>query len=794
MRKCCCVMLGQCGLIFFLVCLLCFGLKPSPVWGQSQITRIEVNQALGNQYQGHTNFVAGKNTAIRAFLSEPVTVSNRTKLLGLENTSAVVKCNGQTVTALSPKSNTSPTNVVDFLCPSLSACGNWAPGVYDFEVTVKGATLTSQGNVFQNRRSLKILAVPIKANYGSWVVGYPDEKWKTLWKFTRDVYPISHDGIIWKPEQLLDLSKNRYNLNTDNGQYAVWNALKNLNPTHCPPTGQTPGNDCFDLVVGFIPQNPPGLAGYTYGRPANIVTGTDQDAAATVAHEMAHIFAIGDTYKGGALHCVVNPAPDIWEGEDWDNRSKIVKCNQGAQPYETIGTKVPATADPYDVNGRGSLGDMADYMGSSGQDNQFWTTPETYDWLFGQFAPLSSSQRFQAAVLQRVVAYSGRIAAADNSITLDPWESYMDTVDIPDTTGTITMRALDGNGNILATQAISVDFHVNTNPPRQLTHAPFEGTMRFPEGATSFQIVENSTVLKELHVNPTLPQIGNVTPSTPGTTVAGQFRITWTSADAAKIPLTYKVEYNPETANSSSQWMVLTADLAKNLWTENFDDLPGGTSAQLRVTATDGVNAVSATSATFTVPPKPPEIFIGELEWGKDYEYGAEVLLEAEAYDLKDEWLPDNQFVWSSNLNGVLGVGSALIVDNLNPGEHIITASATNSSGLTATAQTTLTVSSCDFTVSQTSLSFKPGGGGSELGVTASQSLGTNTCSLTNDDLIVTTFDDRDWLHAGVVGFRNNTGKVQVRVDPNLSGYQRTGCVLIMGNKIDVTQETYLTK
>jgi hypothetical protein len=530
------------------------------------------------------------------------------------------------------------------------------------------------------------------------------------------------------------------------------------------------------------------MAGYTYGKPANIVTGTDQDAAATVAHEMAHNYAIGDTYAGGALHCVVNPAPNGWKGEDWDNRSKIVTCNQGAKPYETTGTLVPAASNPYDVNGRGPLGDMADFMGSGGSPEIFWITPETYDWLFGQFAPPVSSLRAAAAVLQRVVAYSGRIAASNNSITLDPWESYMDTVDIPDTTGTFTIKALDGNGNILATQALSVDFFVNTNPPTQLTQAPFMGTMRFPDGVTKFQIVENSTILKEINVSPVAPQVGNVTPSTPGTVVKGLYKIKWTAADTEKIPLTYKVEFNPETANAGSQWMVLTAGLSKNEWTENFDDLPGGTSAQLRITATDGVNAVSATSATFTVPPKPPEIFIGKLEWGTNYEYGAEVLLEAEAYDLKDQWLPDNQIVWSSNLNGVLGVGSALVVENLKAGKHIITASATNSSGLTATAQTGLTVSICNFTVSPTSLSFQASAGAELIKVTASPSSGENTCTLTNDDLIVTAYDGSDWLRAGVVSFRNNSGEVNVVAIPNLSGSQRTGTISIMGNEISVTQ------
>jgi hypothetical protein len=782
-------MLGQYGFVSFFICLLFFGMQPSPVWGQLQITKIEVNQAIGNQLQGHTNFVAGKNTVIRAFLSEPVTVSRRAKMAGLENTSAVVKCNGQVVTTLSPKSSATPTSVVDFVCPNLSACGNWEAGAYDFEVTVKGATLTSEGNTFVDRNNLKILAVPIKGRYGKKIVDYPDEKWKTLWEFTRNVYPVSHDGIKWKNDELMDFSASEYDLKTNDGRWEVWNALKNLNPKHCPPTGKTPGNDCYDLIVGFIPESPPKLAGFTWGTPANVVTGTDDDAAATVAHEMAHCYLIGDTYKEGVLHCSVNPAPDGWKGEDWDDRSKTVSCDRGAKPYGQIGTKVPAAANPYDVTGRGLLADMADFMGCDGKADQFWITPDTYDWLFNQFAPAGSFSRTNAAVLQRVVAYSGRIAAANNSIILDPWESYMDTVDIPDTTGTITIKALDANGNVVATQALSADFFVNTDPPTKVTQASFMGTMRFPEGVMSFQIVEGSTILKELQVSSTLPQIGNVTPTTPGTTIAGQYTITWTATDAASNPLTYTVEYNPDTANSGSQWSVLTSELSQKQWTENFDNLPGGTSAQIRVTATDGVNAVSATSAVFTVSAKLPEVFIGELEWGKDYEYGAEVLLEAEAYDLQDGWLPDNQIVWSSNLNGILGVGETLIVDNLDPGEHIITASATNSSGLSASAQTTLTVSSCDFSLSETSLSFNQGGGTATIDVTATQSLGSNACSLTNDDITVTTDDGAKWLQAKVVNFKDNKGKVNVRVSSNTGNYQRAGSILIMGNKVSVTQD-----
>src|SRR5437764_459157 len=68
------------------------------------------------------------------------------------------------------------------------------------------------------------------------------------------------------------------------------------------------------------------LQGYTYGRPANIGVITDQDAAATVAHEIGHTYGLGDTYDGGSFNCPVNPAPAEFQGQDWIERSKTVTC------------------------------------------------------------------------------------------------------------------------------------------------------------------------------------------------------------------------------------------------------------------------------------------------------------------------------------------------------------------------------------------------------------------------------------------------------------------------------------
>jgi hypothetical protein len=788
-------------LVFLLT--LC-GLWPAEGRAQVEIKKIEVNQSIGNQLKGHLNFVAGKNTVVRAFLSEPVTFSKRLRLAGAEDTSATAtnKTTGKSFT-LKPKSYDSGTDVVDFYCPSISECGNWAAGEYEFSVTVKGETLASEETyAFKDRRSLRILAIPVKANYGGQIIPYPSENYKTLWKYTRDVYPVSDDGIQWIPRGELDASADKYDINLSKGketpgQRALWDTLAKYNPSHC-TGGSTQGKDCYDLIVGFIPKQPFDCVGFTYGKPANVVTGTDSDAAGTVAHEMAHCYDIGDTYNGGTINCRINPAPVDWSGKNWYDRSETITCPKGPDPYEKVGAKIPAAAHAFDVNERGKLGVMCDFMGSEGKQPAFWITPEVYDHLFNSFAPPTADALLEAPQSQRLIAYRGTITEKDNAVALEPWESYTDSADIPDTFGKFTLKAVDQSGNTLATQALKVEFYVTTNPPRHLTEAPFSGTMRFPEGTARFQIVRagDGAILKELAVSATPPQVSAVTPTTPGSLISGPYTITWTARDAEADGLTYKVEYNADPAGGQSEWMVLATELEERQWVEDFSQLPGGPAAVLRVTATDGVLAGSALSAIFTVPFKAPQAFIDELEWGSRYEYGATILLEGEGYDLNDGWLPNDKLQWTSDLAGLLGHGSPLMVENLQPGEHTITLTATNGAGLQGTAQIKLTVSQCTYAVSPHKLPpFKPAGGVDQIQVTATQPVGSGTvCTLTNDDLMVETDDGNPWIEAKVLSFKDNKGMVTVSLAPNDSRYVRRGKVAVLGNEVEVTQNAAACK
>ena len=674
------------------------------------VENIEINQAIGKLYNGapNTNFVAGKATVVRAFMTEAVTVDPNT-------TSATITRDGQNVTTLQPKAYSIPTRVVDFLCPSMAACGGWAAGSYEFKVTVNGGTAKSTAGTtynFQVRQRLKILARPVKANFGGTVVSVPNDGWKSSWTYVRAVYPVAEDGITWDVRDEFDatnLPNVTIDMNTEDGRKALWDALAALQPASCTTNPAEQG--CYDLIVGFIGQNPRDgatrLAGYTYTGPGDlssvaIAVATDSDFAATVAHEIAHTRQLGDTYKNGSINCTLNPAADGVSGTDF-NTQQPTTCNAGRQPannidgkYNVDGTLIPESVNPYDVGGPGPLPNRADFMGSgSGQPSSAtWITPDSYVRLFSQLAPAqppAPTVRKGATVATPAVEFGGSVTQA-GVVTLQPWHSFQHDGPIPPVSGPYSVRAVDASGNTLASQGFRPSFFVLTNPPTKVTNAPFGGVVAFPANTAKFQILNGTAVLKEIVVSGASPVVSQVTPTAPGQTLSGRSTITWSAADADGDALTFEVEYAPDVTLAEPEWELIGSNLTSRSLSYDFSGLPGGRHAVIRVTASDGLRSGSAVSAEFSVPFKAPEVFI-DNETNSNYEEGDDIELSGSAVDLQDEVIPDEHLVWTSNISGKLGVGGD-IVTTLPPGEHTITLTATNSAGVTAKSSVIIRVGS----------------------------------------------------------------------------------------------------
>ena len=654
---------------------------------------IEINQAIGVQFQNGQNYVAGKKTAILGYLKAAAKVDEAT-------TSAVIMKNGAAVTTLKPKTVDAPSAVVEFLCPDMPTCGDWAAGSYTVEMTINGSKAASPAVNFVESKMVRVLAVNVKAKYGATVTQVKGEDWKKMDDYTRATYPIGEANLKWTVRDELDASMQ--DLETDEGRLGLWQMLKALVPDNC--TANPAGDGCYEMVVGFISDRPRGfpngvLQGYTYGAPATIAVASDQDARATVAHEIAHVYAIGDTYAGGSINCKVNPAPDGMTGSNWDDRANQTSCTAGAKQFSpTVSATLidAAVVHPYEVGGRGILPNQACFMGSGGKQEDFWVTQETYASLFKSLSKGQSASKGYALVSHKTAAapikmlyYFGYIKA-DDTFVPEPWYtiSEVDSEALPTspTGDKVSVKVLDADGKELASKDDKVNFYPNTAPGEKIVkvnEAALEGVVAFADNAAKVQVVFKDKVIYEAAVSANAPTVSDVTPTEAGQKLDGPFKLTWKGSDADNDKLSYTVEFNPDVTNQNSEWQVLASDLTDSQWEEDLSQWPGGAHAKFRVTATDGIRAGEGSSQEFTVPFKAPEVFIYEPEWGAQYKVGDEIALTADVFDMQDDVLPDESLVWTSDLvEKPLGLGQEIIT-SLPAGTHTITLTVKNSVGLT---------------------------------------------------------------------------------------------------------------
>lgn len=668
-----------------------------PVWGTAaladghSITRIAVTQVLGQQAD---RYVAGKDTVVRVFLSAAI-------LPDVAAHKLVVKRGGTTVVTLAPTPSASAVRSLVFACPSRADCGDWAAGDYTFEATV-GAATASTTATFRTRSRVSILAVPVKANYGAGDVRSPDDSWKKMGEFTRRIYPLAPEDFKWHIGNELDASDIKFNLKTNDGMFELWKALAELQPVECRQAPKPAGVTCYDKIVGFVRdrQGETGsIQGYTMGKPANVVTATDEDAQATVAHEIGHNYALGDEYLGGQYNCAVNPTPAEYVGKDFTQQAAPPFSCTGstvkAWPHGGTGVTVEAETElPFEIGGRGALPDMTSFMGSGAKQDQNWVSLNTWKQLFDLSDPAKAAAARASAVVtaaaERYISVAGELTGTADTVTLEPWYSYTSTTHPASTTGAYTIRAVDSAGTVLASSKLDIESDLPEPIPGFDTRF-FQASVGYPAATARFEIVRGTTVLKTVTPSRNAPVVAITSPAAGGT-MTGTFTVRWTSSDADNDALVHRVEYSP---NNGKDWYALIGDLAAKEWTEDFATLPGTGKAEalIRVVASDGLNATTATSTPFIVPAKAPEPEIAFPETAYDeMTAGQELWLAGGAFDYLDDWVAETGIVWSSNLQGQLGTGEVVVSTKLQPGTHTITLAATNSLGLKSSLNATIAV------------------------------------------------------------------------------------------------------
>jgi hypothetical protein len=240
----------------------------------------------------------------------------------------------------------------------------------------------------------------------------------------------------------------------------------------------------------------------------------------------------------------------------------------------------------------------------------------------------------------------------------------------------------DGKGNVLSSYPFDVthsdgeiqeQHRFNINVP--LDPAPAKISLRMGE-----------TILAEQSAGTSTPSVTLTAPAG-GEDWSDVQAITWTGTGQAPV---YRVEYS---ADGGQTWIALATGLTETSLGVDFNAMPGSEQAQIRVIASEGFNyAVDQSAVTFRVPAKSPQITVSTPAEGETFMGGLPIIARVTGFDWEDGALTDEGISWSSDKDGDLGTGMWVMVPNLSVGEHVLTATATDSDGKQSNASVRITV------------------------------------------------------------------------------------------------------
>jgi hypothetical protein len=351
--------------------------------------------------------------------------------------------------------------------------------------------------------------------------------------------------------------------------------------------------------------------------------------------------------------------------------------------------------DPYTLQVYSPISNY-DFMGYCGGGTNTWTSIYTYDEIAGllpqgAYNPGYPHLASLASLLQpeQVLVGSGELSPTSASLTQGFY--LIDRTSFKTLTpdqGPYTVELQDASGHVLYSQHFDLAQMSNDDPQ---TEGGFQLALPWTDGVRKVVFKYQDQVIGHTTASAHAPSLELTSPSGGETWAAtGQQTITWTAADTDHDPLSYMLQYS---ADDGKNWMMMAANLQDPTFTFDADYLPGSDHGVIRVVATDGFNTTQVDSNQVSVAAKAPLVAITSPLEADSFEFGTPVILQAAATDLLDgPILNSNQLTWSSDKDGGLGNGTQLILSNLSAGEHTITLSVQNSSGLVSTASVHITI------------------------------------------------------------------------------------------------------
>jgi hypothetical protein len=497
-------------------------------------------------------------------------------------------------------------------------------------------------------------------------------------------------------------------LNNSDGQHALIRYLNGLwvlgNLLSILVTGEPSG---IDHIYGWAPHE--GYSGghadmpmYPHAGGLGVVAiggdepGTSTDdperGAIVFGHEISHDYDVQHTDTGGDDCGANDPSSDF---------------PYGTSSIQEFGFN-PITNKVYHPN---TTHDLMSYCPPDWKEG--WISPFHWTKLFNALAPEGGAKPLPVSPdnlppmkLVKTLADTSLVVSAriENPTSTGYFAGSLKTLYKIGTGGAYVLPAGDyaielRNGeSVLSRREFLVDFSNDHETEGEEEKDEFDHayvTMALPWDASADKVVllNGQEVLDQRPLSANAPTVTITSPDAAADWTAGATEtIEWDAQDLDGDDLVSNLYYSPD---GGENWDLLATEIEATSFDVAVDSLRGSTQGYFRVITSDGIHTtIDESDQPVTVPFKEPMASILNPDDGGSYMSASLVILRGMGVDFEDGNLSGSSLQWSSDSAGPLGSGTILPINTLETGTHVITLTATDNAGQSATDSVTVNITS----------------------------------------------------------------------------------------------------
>ena len=409
------------------------------------------------------------------------------------------------------------------------------------------------------------------------------------------------------------------------------------------------------------------------------------DSAHTWAQELAHNLGLVD--PSAQNHDQANATHSIY---DESSVERVIPAVKG----RTV-LNIPKLLEFSDAPDNLPKSVMA-FVPGHNDDNSFFEVVD-YNRIFAEFkvegsqysGPLSSPYP-GATTAGRSIRIQGVIDLIEQELTFVNSKLVAGVPATPQLPGSpVKLAFLDSSGVVIAQEGIPFTLWI-LGDGREPAGTPdlwpviFSATIPVPEGTSEIEVRLRGLTLTTIPLSVDPPSVRLIYPQGGESFPADeQVNIQWEGLDPDSDDLTYSVYYSTDAGGS---YAPIGTGLSESSLSWSMDVAKGTVKGLIKVVASDGTLSAEDVSGLFSVSPKPPRLAILQPRSNTQLLDSQSVRFRGTGFDLEDGTLGGKNFVWTSNVDGLLGTGSD-IRSGLSSGTHTITLTGSDSDGNQGAAQ-----------------------------------------------------------------------------------------------------------